>query len=245
VVYENLKASFPARSEKEVKSLASDFYNYLLTVAAETISSYGMSLEKLQERGEVQGLEEVNAYNQQGQPVLFLLGHCANWEWANFICGSRTVFPSDPVYKQIKNKGMERFMLELRGKQGVVPIEKDMLPREMVRRRKGNRNVGMLADQLPAPGTEKIWIDFLGRPTAFYKGPGQLAAFTGWPVFYIHFERMGKWRYLGEYVKLSDGSKDAMEINSAYAKALERNIRKRPAHWLWSHKRWKYPKEES
>lgn len=241
VVYENIKASFPEKSEQDWKSIMDDFYKNLLDVAAETIGAFTLPLDDLQKRGVAKGLDVVNAYNANGQPVLILMGHCSNWEWATFICGSRLLFPSDPVYKQIKNKGMNRFMHELRTKLGGRPIEKDGLPREMVRRRNGQRNVGMLSDQLPAPGTAKLWVDFLGRPTAFYKGPGQLAAFAGWPVFYIHFVRVARGQYEGEFVQLSDGTKDAEAINRSYAKALERNIREQPANWLWSHKRWKYP----
>lgn len=241
MVFENIKASFPEKDEGEWKRLMGAFYKNLLEVAVETIAAYLMPLDELRKRGVAKGLDAVNAYNKKGQAVLILLGHCSNWEWANFICGSRLLFPADPVYKKIKNRGMDRFMLELRAKQGVLPIEKDALPREMVRRRKGKRNVGMLADQLPAQGTDKLWVDFLGRPTAFYKGPGQLAAFAGWPVFYIHFIRIAKGQYEGEFVQLSDGSAQAEDVNIAYAKALERNIREQPAYWLWSHKRWKYP----
>lgn len=241
VVYENIKASFPEKGEQEWNNLMDDFYKNLLDVVAETIGAFSLSLDDLRKRGVAKGLDVVNAYNDKGQPVLILLGHCSNWEWANFICGSRLLLPADPVYKQIKNKGMNRFMYELRAKHGVIPIEKDGLPREMVRRRNGQRNVGMLSDQLPAPGTDKLWVDFLGRPTAFYKGPGQLAAFAGWPVFYIHFVRVARGQYEGEFVELSDGTKDAEAINRSYAKALERNIREQPANWLWSHKRWKYP----
>jgi Kdo2-lipid IVA lauroyltransferase/acyltransferase len=148
VVYENIKASFPEKGEKEWKRLMEAFYKNLLDVAAETIGAYPIPIEALRKRGVVYGLDAANAFNEKGQPILILLGHCANWEWANFICGSRMLYPADPVYKQIKNKGMNRFMLELRAKQALLPIEKDALPREMVRRRKRGtqcRDVGRSA----------------------------------------------------------------------------------------------------
>ena len=243
VVGKNLKASFPEKTEVELKNIAKGFYRHLLQTAVEVIASHRLSAEDFQKRGVVIGAEQVNAFHSQGQPVLILLGHCGNWEWANFICGAHLHFVTDPVYKAIKNKGLNRFMMDLRSRGGAEPIEKDSLARAMVRRRKSQRNIGMLADQVPALGTEKSWQLFLGQDTAFYTGPGQLASFTQWPVFYVRFHRISRGQYEGRFILLSDGSRGAEEVNMAYAAALEENIRAYPEQWLWSHKRWKYSRK--
>ena len=36
-----------------------------------------------------------------------------------------------------------------------------------------------------------------------------------------------------------------VEITEMFAHSMEQRIRRQPAYWLWSHKRWKLTKEEA
>lgn len=240
VVRDNLKACFPEKEEQAIQGIERCFYRHLADLIVEVIKAPSLSTTELRRRGVIIGHEEVNRYHQQGKPVLILMGHSGNWEWVNYMAAPSLLFPTDPVYKKLKNTAVDRFMYELRSKTGAKPIEKDKISREMVRRRNQSRNVVMLADQLPAQGSDRLWLEMLGRPTGFYKGPGQIAEFTAWPVFFVAVRKRSRGHYEAEYIPISDGSMSSVEVMQAYVKLLENEIRQQPENWLWSHRRWKY-----
>ena len=66
------------------------------------------------------------------------------------------------------------------------------------------------------------------------------------PVFYFDIERRSPIQFVGHYVPIYDpaeGDLPVYTVTERYARMLEANIRRDPAAWLWSHKRWKRPLE--
>jgi len=119
--------------------------------------------------------------------------------------------------------------------------------RQIIKRRKQSRLIGIIGDQLPTIGAEKLWFDFLNRETAFYVGAERIAAMTQYAVFYIDTRRTGLGRYEVTFKKIASPpyEKGQTGIIEKYKELLEETILQSPSDYLWSHRRWKYTKEQS
>jgi KDO2-lipid IV(A) lauroyltransferase len=99
----------------------------------------------------------------------------------------------------------------------------------------------MAADQSPRNKEKAIWVDFLGRDTAFLHGPEKYAMQYNYPVFYADIKQVKRGYYTLYLSILADdpASLSEGEITKRFAAKLESIILEDPGNWLWSHKRWK------
>ena len=148
------------------------------------------------------------------------------------------------VYRRLKNAGMDRLMLAIRGKRGGACVEKQRILREMVRYRAEKKpvTVGLLSDQKPRPEVTRTWVEFLHQETGFLDGGEVLAKKFGYPVFYLYITRTARGYYHVDMRTLAAQPKDTAEgeITKAYAKVLEENIHEQPELWLWTHNRFRW-----
>jgi KDO2-lipid IV(A) lauroyltransferase len=105
--------------------------------------------------------------------------------------------------------------------------------------------IGFLADQVPRTSPEKHWMEFLGQDTAFFMGPELLARALRSPACIVRMRRLERGRYELEFEPLNVAGEKLPngELTARYARALEAWIRKDPAGWWWSHRRWKLRRE--
>ena len=106
--------------------------------------------------------------------------------------------------------------------------------------------VGLITDQWPS-GYDKYWTTFLGQETAFLNGAERIAKMMNFPVFYCELSKNRRGYCEAEFKLMTETPKETREgeITEMFAHRLEQTIRKEPAYWLWSHKRWKMTREEA
>jgi Kdo2-lipid IVA lauroyltransferase/acyltransferase len=244
VVLENLRNSFPEKTEKEIKQIARGFYLNLADVIVETIKSYNISKEELKKRNHVTNPEILAQYGNRGQSVLVMASHQCNWEWQLLSAQAHFDFPCDGVYKPLANKTIDEIMLHIRGRLGYRPIPKKSAVREIVRRKDKTFVYGLLGDQRPSPNENNYWVKFLNQDTAFLQGTERIAQLTGFPVLYIDMKRLKRGFYEITFHRIAEApySSDSHDILEQYAHLIENSIRRSPSDWLWSHKRWKHKK---
>jgi len=121
----------------------------------------------------------------------------------------------------------------------LVPA-KELLP-DIIRRRDVVRAVAMVADQEPTTSEHKYWTRFLGRDTAFYMGPEEIARVTRFPVLFVAMRRLSRGHYEMEFHTLATAGQvlPSGTLTERYARLVEAQIHAAPSDWPWSHKRWK------
>jgi len=82
VVLENLRNSFPEKSEKEINEIAKGFYHHLADVFIEFFKGLSISAEEVTQRVKVNNIEVVKKYLDITFQSFFVGGHQGNWEWA-------------------------------------------------------------------------------------------------------------------------------------------------------------------
>ena len=246
LVDQNLRNSFPEKTDQERQQIAKDFYHQFCDTIVETIYGYHCSDEEMRERVVFVGMDEVNRLIDAAGGGIFMLAHFGNWEWMASI--QQWVSPGVTelnVYRKLKNGSMDELMLSIRSKRGGACVEKQRILREMVRYRSEKHpiTVGLLSDQKPRPEVTRTWVEFLHQETGFLDGGEVLGKKFGYPVFYVYITRKKRGYYCVQMRTIAADPKNTVEseITRAYAKLLEENIQEQPAMWLWTHNRflWK------
>ena len=173
LVAKNLELAFPEKSDAERKQIAKDFYHQFCYTLVESIYGYSCSDDEMRQRVVFEGMDEVNRLVDAAGGGIFMLAHFGNWEWMASV--QQWLNPGVTemnIYRQLKNKAMDRLMLAIRAKRGGVCVEKQRILREMVRYRAEKKpvTVGLLSDQKPRPEVTRTWLTFLHQETGFLDG---------------------------------------------------------------------------
>jgi Kdo2-lipid IVA lauroyltransferase/acyltransferase len=244
VVRENLTKAFPGYDERRLRAVMRRYYDFYAQMLMEIIKGASMPPQELRRRVRMVNVEAPRACLEQGQPVLLVAAHQCNWEWMLLALSLELGYPVDAAYKPLVNPWAEREMMKLRTRFGsrLVPA-KELLP-DIIKRRSVVRAVAMVADQEPTTSEHKYWTHFLGRDTAFYMGPEEIARVTHFPVFFIGMRRIARGEYEMQFQQLAAAGEGlpSGQLTERYARMVEAQIHAEPPYWPWSHKRWKLKK---
>lgn len=249
VIWNNLKVSFPEKTDQEIRRIEHDFYHYFCDYLVETIKMMTISERQLRQRMTFTGMEELNRVLDSGQSCAVYLGHVGNWEW---ITSLPFWVSSDvqcaQIYHPLENAASDKLFLKVRERLGARCIAMNDTLREVVRYRREGRTicVGYISDQKPHWVNIHHWVDFLNHDTPVLTGTERIARSTGHAVFYadVTRKRRGYYNCDMQLITTDPKSTNEWELTDRYFSALEQTIRRNPAIWLWSHDRWKRTREE-
>ncbi len=248
VILQNLHKCFPEKSEKEVKRLAREFYTNLADGVVELIKTFSLDKSEFRARVKYNNIEVIQDQFDQGRSVFCMAGHLCNWEWMLPGFHAHFDYPIDAIYLPLSGKWSEKLMYTVRSRFGGFPIPMDKAAREIISRNKtGSRAFALVADQMPPISRSKYWTEFLGVETSFFKGGDVLARRTNSAVVFFGMRRIQRGYYEVDLILLGEPpfGDDKNHIIESYVRHLEQYIRRYPATWLWTHKRWQYSRNES
>jgi KDO2-lipid IV(A) lauroyltransferase len=251
VVTDNLEKSFPEKNSQQIYDLRKAFYLHLCDLMIETIRSFGFTQKQVEHSVIFRENECTQSILSGSENAILLFGHYHNWEYITQSCGVFFTQTKNQkmigFFKTIRNKTVEALLNANRTRFGGEMFS-DKQPRAVVKLLQGDQKIilGMVADQTP-PGREQMYLlEFLGRSTPFFTGPGWIAAAAKVPVYYGRMNKLKRHQYeiVPELLYCPDPNHSRQEIiqkvTESYAHKLEAQIRDRPEFWLWSHRRWKY-----
>ena len=247
VVRENLEKSFPEKTEAERLQIERKFYRYLSDYMLEDLKLLHMSAEDLCQRMIYKNTEQYLELTEKYGGIIVMIPHYANYEW---LIGMGSVMkPGDvpvQVYKPLKDKYLNELFKQIRSRFGGYNIPKHSTAREIIKLKREGKNmvVGLITDQWPSG--DRYWTTFMGQETAFLNGAERIAKMMNFPVFYCELTKTRRGYCEAEFKLMTEAPKETVEgeITDMFAHELEQTIRREPAYWLWSHKRWKFTKKE-
>ena len=259
VVRDNIRQAFLDKTPAEINGIVKDFYRHFADIVVETLwfgACHNPRRLLRQNLVTVSNPEFVEQLSQGGKSVITLLGHCGNWELlGGFIqyCGHDSTLREENVcvvHKQLDNKVWDSIMaLNRTAPLAVKPfpgyVETRQLVRYVYEHISECKFYFIITDQRPYfKSPANIEISFMGRKCKTMTGGAALARKFAMPVCYLRMERQGRGRYVISYVPVcEDASKvDLRTIMERYYELLEEDLRKDPANYLWTHKRWKWAK---
>jgi len=81
VVMENLRNSFPEKTERERKRIARKFYRFLCDLFIETLKMIHIDTPQIHRRIRCSNPEIFDDLYRKGKQIFFVIGHYGNWEW--------------------------------------------------------------------------------------------------------------------------------------------------------------------
>jgi len=245
VVANNLKNSFPDKSEQEIKCIEKKFYKHLADLFIETFKLTHIPKEQMMKRFTVSNLEIINRLLDEKRDTIAVLGHYNNWEWLTAL-PLYTKYKSVSIYKPLQNKFFDRFINNLRSKNGMVLTPMSNIIREIINDRKNNINTisAFISDQTPIKTEIKFWTTFLNQDTPIYMGTEKVASKYDMAIVFFHIQKIKRGYYNLNIELLFDHTAGLPEhfITETHVKRLEEIIREKPEFWIWSHRRWKHKK---
>ena len=246
VVRENIARSFPEKSKSERELIVNNFYRHFVRQNIESLKFAFISEKEIKRRLVFDNIELLEDIASKGQNISLVFGHYGTWDWIASIplWSDKLVFST--LYKQIKNRVLDRLFLRIRSRFGALCIERKQVLRKLIELNKNNKPhlIAYIADQSTTIKNVHYWIDFLNQPTAMQSGWTTLARKFNTAVVYLKITPTKPGYYTARFETITDNpqSMSEQQLLEEYMCRLERDIREKPEYWLWSHKRWKHKK---
>jgi Kdo2-lipid IVA lauroyltransferase/acyltransferase len=191
----------------------------------------------------LEGVEALDAALAGGRGAIAVTGHVGNWEllaaWAAAIG-----YPITVVVRRVNELRFHALIVGFRAAAGVEVLVRDdprFVP-AVVDALRRNRVVAMLIDQ-DTRGAG-VFVPFFGRPARTPPGPAVLALRGRVPVVTVFIERRpegGHTVRIGAVnTNVRRGAEGVRELTARLTAAIETQIRRRPAEWVWWHERWRH-----
>lgn len=245
VVRENLANSFPEKTDAERLSIEKKYYRYLGDLIVETIKTLSITEKEVMRRMvpmDKHTDQLVTDIFAQGKSILGVAGHYCNWEFAALSCSMMTDQERIVVYKPLANEVFDELFNKSRSKFGAETVAMKDILRKLVRIRNKRSFTVLLSDQTPVQETVQYFTNFLNQPTAVFLGVEKLAKALDSVVVFCDLRCVKRGHYSYNFIPLAIDPKNTAdyEITNLHVAHLEKEIRRAPEYWLWSHRRWKF-----
>lgn len=243
VVLENLRLSFPEKSDEELKVLSKKFFKHLVDLMMESVKAFSISEKEILKRYTYKNPELVNDFTKQGKSIALVGAHQANWEWSTSLA---LVLKIDVygAYTKLNNKYFEKEVRDTREKFGVIGYKTSDMVKGMQKNFSEKKQGAyiLLSDQSPQPHKTYYWREFFGIKVPVHTGAEMLAKRFDLVVINYVTKKVKRGYYETEFQLITDKPKDFenYQITDKYTELTENNIKKQPEFYLWSHKRFKH-----
>lgn len=245
VVAENLKNSFPYKTEEERKTIEKKFYRHLSDLIIEVLKLTHISDAQQRKRFSYTNLEVIDRLRDENRDIIAILGHYNNWEWPTLL-PEYLKYKTVIIYKPLQDKRFNNFVNSQRSRSGIVLTPTSLIIREIINYRKNKINTlsVFISDQIPSIDDIKYWTKFLNQDTAVFTGAGKIAAKYDMAVVFFNIQKVKRGYYNMNIELLIDHTAGLSEndITEVHVRRLEEIIIDKPEYWIWSHRRWKHKK---
>lgn len=247
VVLTNLKNSFPEKSDEEIKKIAKSFYHHLCDYFIECLYIYNMSVNEINKRVKYKNPDVLADFYKKNKSVIAIMGHYGNWEWL-FALPLHVKHQVVAIYSPLSNRYYNELFKRIRSKLGIKLIPMKTAYKDLLAAANSNELTltYFISDQRPVWNTIRYWTTFLNQETPVILGSETIAKKLNQPVIFSEVNKIKRGYYTVEFKIITEDPKSTaeFEITEAHTRILEKCIINKPDYWLWSHKRWKFKKEE-
>ncbi|CAA7387051.1 lysophospholipid acyltransferase family protein [Chryseobacterium fistulae] len=243
VITENLKNSFPNKSNEEIAEIRKKFYRNFSDYLVETVKSF--SISELESRVRMQHINQhvFHEAKAEDKNVILLAGHVFNWEWINALARVIPQKHCHPVYRKVNSDFWENQMKKVRNKFGNEALEANEVIMNIFRSKNNGDSVYMfVADQTPHVSHVNYGLTFLNQRTPAFIGYDKLATRMDLAFIYCEMKKVKRGYYQVNYHRIYPNEEKFTEheVVIKFHRLLENTLHKHPDNYLWSHRKWKY-----
>ena len=239
IIEENIKRAIPNISEENLNKIKTSMWNNYGRVFAEYIFIKDFRNGKLKENIEIEGKEVLDEIKEKNSQVVFISGHFSNFELMAMSLEKNGIKLAT-IYRPLNNMFLNLIMEKIRKKY----ICKNQIKKgigglkNLVKYKKQNFSTALMIDQRVSEGILSELFDKKALTTTI---PAQLVKKYNIPIVPVFIERINDLKFKITIDKPIFFSED-ISINSITGelnRILEKMIKKKPEHWIWTHNRWK------
>lgn len=244
-ISENLFLAFPEKTVKERKLIQKKFYSHFIDIFIEMIKSFTISEKQIRKRYTFTNIELVKQLEAEGKSIIIMGSHYANWEWIfilNKYVNKSTL--GHAAYTKINNKYFDKQIRASRGRFGTELVITSKIVEVFSKNKKNNvfSMFGLLSDQSPQAHKAKYWSEFMGIKVPIQTGAEHFAKKYDFSVIMMKTKKIKRGYFETDFKLLAKNPTDFKdyEITDLFTRELEKQIREKPEHYFWSHKRFKH-----
>lgn len=242
---DNLRASFPQKSEQWVWETGRRSFEHIAMLAIDVLFTPRLVKRyNWRNYSQYKNVERTKWLMQEGRGLLIVGGHYSNFEIVGYLMGLFG-FNIYSIARPLDNKFINKHLYEVRRRMGQKIIDKKGAAELMGKTASSGATLCFIADQ--DAGKKGIFVDFFGRKASTYKSIGLIAVTNNIPIVVGYSRRIGNRFYFEigvnriifpeEWIGLDD----PLEwITAEYTKAIENFVREDPSQYWWLHRRWKH-----
>ena len=249
IVKQNLNYAFDnSMSEEEIKAITKYSFKNLLFNFMHLMELRHISKEELAQKVTVVNKEAVERVHKEGRAVIYVTSHYCSWELGGASLGA-FVEPVAAVYKKMKNRVYEEWLLDARSRFGNTNLEKTNVVKPLIRLIRQGKASGILIDT-NINKREGVVVNFMGKPIRQTSTPAYLARKFNAAIIPVTIRTDDEENYtlmLFDEIKVprtDDEADDIQKATQLQADWLTSIITKEPKFWFWLHRRWKSDKPE-
>ena len=238
----NLALCFPELDDGERQQLCKRFFKSLGISLVEEAASIWAPDRFFDRRGQIQGLEHLEAAQQQGRGVLLLSGHFCSVDFAGRVLVRH--YPVCCTYQELRNPLSNHILTKAREKFAGCIIHRHDI-RGFIKALKAGKVVWYAPDQSLAR-KDSVFAPFFGIQANTLTATTKLAKITGAAVLPFEVKRLPDARGYAltiqpplENFPGENETADATRFNAL----LETQVRENPEQYLWTHRRFKHRPE--
>ncbi|HIP14657.1 MAG TPA: lipid A biosynthesis acyltransferase, partial [Sulfurimonas autotrophica] len=249
IVKQNLHYAFDnTMSEKEIEDITRYSFKNLLYNFLHLMEMRHLSKEEIRKRITIINKKEVERIHNENRAVIYVTPHYSAWELgaAGLALHVETIAP---VYKKLKNRVYEKWLLDARARFGNENLEKTNVIKPLIKRIKQGKASGILIDT-NINQKEGVIVKFMGKPLRMTATPAYLARKFNAAIVPVHIRTDDEENYtiiIADEIKVNKTDNEADDIQKATQKQadwLTSLIKKEPKFWFWLHRRWKNDQPE-
>ena len=244
IVKQNLDFAFDkTMSEAEIIAITKYSFKNLLLNFLHLMELRHFTKEELQSKITIQNIEAVQKVHKEGRAVIYVTTHYSSWELGGASIGA-FIEPLAAVYKKMKNRVYEEWLLEARAKFGNTNLEKEKVVKPLIKLIKSGGASGLLIDTNINPN-EGTMVEFMGKSIRQTTTPAYLARKFNAAIIPVTIRTDDEENYtlmLFDEIPVAKTDNEKEDIQNAtqlQADWLTNLITKEPKFWFWLHRRWK------
>ena len=249
IVRANLNYAFDnSMDDEQIKAITRYSFRNLALNFLHLMELRHMSVEDLEKKVTIQNKEAVEKVHAEGRAVIYVTTHYCSWELGGAALGA-FVEPLAAVYKKMKNREYEEWLLSARARFGNTNLEKSNVIKPLIRFIKQGKASGILIDT-NINKREGTIVEFMGKPIRQTTTPAYLARKFDAAIIPVTIRTDDEEHYtlmLFDEIPVEKTENEQADIQKAtqlQADWLTSIITKEPKFWFWLHRRWKNDKPE-
>ena len=247
LVLSNLKRAFPNKTIKELLKIRRQFYHHFMDIIVEMLKTFTISNKEITKRYKYKNISLLDQVGANGKSIIIVGSHYGNWEWSIGM-SAQTSITTYGTYTEINNKLLEKKIKNTRARFGGKLLKQRDTVKEISKNyiAKNISIYGLLSDQSPQLRRSHYWTDFLGVYVPIHTGAEMLA--KRYDCAFVHMEvtKLKRGYYEVVFELISDKPKEITDfkLTDIFLKKVEKQIRKQPEYYLWTHNRFKHEGKE-